>query len=66
MSVHSCVRQLRQAPHHHKVVVVVVMGACWYALEYVAHLQVLAKGVELFGLAPVVSHVAEEFFSRVE
>jgi len=57
---------VKRAPVHHKVLTVVVMTAAWYGLEYVLHFAMLAKGVELFGIAPVVTHVAEEFFSSVE
>lgn len=65
MTVQKWCKCVKAVPHHHKVLTVVVMGAAWYGLEYGLHLAIVAKGVELFGLAPVVSHVAEEFFSNV-
>lgn len=53
----------RQAPHKHRFLTVGVMFAGWYVLEYVIHLPVAAKGVELFGLVPFADKVVSAVFS---
>jgi hypothetical protein len=53
----------RHAPHRHRFVTVGVMFVGWYVLEYVIHLPVAAKGVELFGLVPFADKVVGMVFT---
>jgi hypothetical protein len=43
---------LRTAPMEHRILALLVLSALWLVLEYQLQYHVVAKGVEVFGLAP--------------
>jgi hypothetical protein len=61
--VQAACHAFRSAPHKHRFVTVGVMFVSWYVLEYVIHLPVAAKGVELFGLVPFADKVIGMVFT---